>query len=683
MNNIMELFLRDSRNYINQLVDSLIQFKKDSNDRLIIENAFRAVHSIKTEASYLQLDNITNLSHEIENELEIFLTKKIDFSKEKYDNLIEKTEMLQEMIEMAEEEAANVPDDAEMDDLSDDEQNDEKNKEDNKDIIESDLEIDNTEASETEITQSNSDNKVISKSKENRNSKLFFYKKEEMDKQIFDEFQLYLISEAMKRGESLYRVICDILPDSAMKYARLYLIVSNLELHCNLIKTIPVIDAGKFNDSNDTDNGKEALSSPNIEDETRITCYVTTAKNYDQLYNIVNVDEVKSIQIINIPYESYFSNNIQQESLENMMYTPKTISTRVDRLDALFSFIHKMRMGLNIKYNYLDKEAISIFDKNLETMESSIKNLRMATLSDEFSSMPSLINKIAFSKGKEANVVFDDNNIEIDRSVFEYIYDPIIHIFKNAIDHGIETLEDRKAKGKNPKGKIECKTYLENDRLVIQISDDGQGMDFAKIAEKSGCEESELRQPGKLLSVISSPGFSTKEDADEHSGRGFGMNLVREKLTQIKGVSLEIDSEEDKGTVVTIKLSDNYVVRDVLYLVFNEEIIAIPADAVEEEIESLKDISKTDNNQIMYKDIPVYTKEGILFSNRIDGLKKFKGIIINKNNKKALILCEKILFKESIPADRFYLIKSSLPYLFLMKISGLDSEYYYMDLGEA
>jgi len=666
MNNIMELFIRDSKNHINLMVDSLIHYKKDSNDKSNIENAFRAAHSIKTEASYLQFDNIIDLSHEIENELEKMLSKKMDFSKEKYNSLIEKIEMLQEMVEIAEEESS---DDSVQDPVSID--------------AEEDLEIDDKEESEQEIIQSDNNDKAIYKSSESQKNKLFFYKKEKIDEQVFDEFQLYLLSEALKRGEKLYRVTCDIMPDSIMKYARLYLIVNNLELHCNLIKTIPAIDVNDLSDSLDMDDDEAALPDPNIDENTRITCYVTTNKNYDQIYNILNVDEVKNIQIISIPSEPYFSDDLQQESLENMMSGPKTISVRVDRLDHLFSSIHKMRMDLNIKNNFLNKKATSLLDHNLRTMEASINNLRMTTLSDEFSSMPSLINKIAFGKEKEADIFFDDNNIEIDRSVFEYIYDPIIHIFKNAIDHGIETIEERKAKGKNPKGKIECKTYLENKSLIIKISDDGKGMDFEKIAEKSGCSVMGLQQSDKLLSVIASPGFTTNENADEHSGRGFGMNLVKEKLAQINGSLIEIESEKDNGTAIIIKLSDNYVARDILYLISNGEIIAIPADFVEEIIESLTDISKTDNNQIMYKGIPVYTEEGILFSNRINDFKKSKGVIVNKNNKKSLILCDKILFKESISADRFYLMKSSLPYLFLMKISGLDREYYYMDLGEA
>jgi two-component system chemotaxis sensor kinase CheA len=170
--------------------------------------------------------------------------------------------------------------------------------------------------------------------------------------------------------------------------------------------------------------------------------------------------------------------------------------------------------------------------------------------------MPSLINKIAFNKGKEVDIIFDDNNIEISHSVIEYIYDPIIHIFRNAVDHGIETAAERKAKGKNHKGKIECKTYLENNTLIIKIKDDGKGVDFDKIAQKGKCSVMELNQSGKLLSIISSPGFTTKENADEHSGRGFGMNLVRKKLAEI-GALLEIDSKENMGTLITIKISNS------------------------------------------------------------------------------------------------------------------------------
>ncbi|MCL2791635.1 MAG: ATP-binding protein [Spirochaetaceae bacterium] len=640
MNNLMKLFLRDSRNHITQLLNSLIQYKKNPKSRLIIENAFRAVHSIKTEASYLQLDNIANLSHEIENELEFFLAKKNVFSKEKYDSLIKKAEMLQKMIKSVEKKtSASASGGRAKEKLE----------------LEVKKEKDCDEFSDSEDVDN-----------------------EKTEDQVFDEFQLHLLSEAMKRGESLYRIACDILPDTVMKYARLYLIVNNLELHCNLIKTIPAIDISEVYNSKDTDNNI-IMPNPSMEENTRIICYVTTRKNHDQIYSIVNVDEVKNIQIINIPYEPYLLDNFQQESLENMMFAARTISVKLDRLDFLFSSIHKMRMELNTKYDSISKEAASILERNLKTMKDSVSHLRMATLSDEFSSMPSLINKIAFNKGKEADIFFDDNNIEIDCSVFEYIYDPIIHIFKNAIDHGIETIEERKAKGKNPKGKIECKTYLEKGTLVIRISDDGKGVDFDKIAEKSGCSDAELKQPGKLLSVISSPGFTTKENADEHSGRGFGMNLVKEKLSKIDGALLEIDSKKDKGTVITIKLSDNYVAKKFLYLISNEEVLAVPADLVEEKVESLTDVFKAKNNQIMYRDIPIYTKEGILFSDKIEGFEKFKGVIIHKNNRRALILCEKILFKESIPANRFYLIKSSLPYLFLIKISGLNTEYYYLD----
>jgi len=105
MSNIMELFFKDSRNHINLLVNSIIQFKKNPHDKSIIEDAFRAVHSIKTEASYLQLEDISMLSHEIESELDFLRTSEIEFSKQKYDDLVETTELLQEMIEMAREEA--------------------------------------------------------------------------------------------------------------------------------------------------------------------------------------------------------------------------------------------------------------------------------------------------------------------------------------------------------------------------------------------------------------------------------------------------------------------------------------------------------------------------------------------------------------------------------------------------
>ncbi|MCL2295264.1 MAG: ATP-binding protein [Spirochaetes bacterium] len=718
MNNIMELFIKDSRNHINQLVDSLIQFKKEPKNQSVIEDAFRAAHSIKSEASYLQLNDVTSLSHEIETELENIRTKKSSFSKKKYNSLTKKIEILQEMIEAAAAEASSagveaasqespqepVPPHGVLYKVQTLQSRSEEKTNPNNSLYEDKVPADTDKKSgskEESDSEGRKENKI-------RGKRTFSYMKEKTDEQVFNEFQLYLLSEAMKRGEKLYRITCDILPEAAMKYVRLYLIVNNLELHCNLIKTIPVIDVSKILNSGDKNTYEPVQQDPDMEESTKITCYVTTDKNYDQIYNIINVDEVKNIQIINISYESYFGNEFHREFLENIISSSKTISVKADRLDTLFTSIHKMRMEVNLKSDYLDKEAASILDRNLETMEDSISRLRMATLSDEFASMSFLINKIAFDKGKEAEIFFDDNDIEIDRAVFEYIYDPIIHLFRNAIDHGIETVEERIAKGKNPKGKIECKTYLEssgsaeraqnswfasgksnqqgseesyptNNSLIIKISDDGKGMEFDKIAEKSGLTSAELRKSNNLFSVISAPGFTTKEYADEHSGRGFGMNLVKEKLLQIKGTSLEIDSKEDEGTVFTIKLSDKYVAKNILYLLSNGEIIVIPADIIEEIVESLTDADKTDFNKIMYKEIPVCTREGLLFAGNIKNFEKFKGVVINKNNKKALIICEKILFRESIPSDRFHLIKTSFPYLFLMKIAGLDTEYYYLE----
>jgi two-component system, chemotaxis family, sensor kinase CheA len=705
MNNLMDLFIRDSRKYISQIIDSLINYEKNTQDRNLIDTAFRAVHSIKSESAYLLLTDVKNFSHTIEDELEMLRTGIKSFSKEYCDELIKKAEELQLLIDSAENNRDSVPvllDSSENtpvlsipagdDDFDVIEINLENEPEKDEEDVSEPFASEPEEIYETESPDlPASDNaphpgpeeldvsvpedlkftvakKIINADKATVNYqgvKIGVNKVESEIKNIirkeFSDFQIQLLSDSMKRGEKLHRIICDISPDSTMKYPRLYLIINNLELHTNLIKTIP---------------SAEIIEK---EDHTRITCYITTKKKYNEIYKIVNVDEVKNIQIVNLPYEYYFNQTPGMEQTEDKGTGLKTIPVKIERLDSLFVSVQEMRMSLELDSNKTGKSGDSPLAEKLEIMENNIRQLRMVTLSEEFKSIPPMIRKIAYSKGKEAEIIFNDNGIEIDRSIFEHIYDPVIHLFRNAVDHGIETVEERLEKGKNRKGRIECVAAAGSGFLSIEISDDGKGLDMDKIAEKTGYNITELKEPGRLIEILSSPGFTTKKDVDEHSGRGFGLNLVREKLSQIKGASLEIDTTPGKGTFVRLKLPDNYIARKIRYFTWGNDLIALSADNYTEPVYDLdKHLKKKSDGQLFYRDMPVYTKDGQVFSGSTGSIKN-KGIIISSRGKKGLLLADRILFEQIIPVDRIYLMQTDIPFLYSMRLSGMEREYLYLD----
>ncbi len=704
MNNLMELFIRDSKKYISQIIDSLINYEKDPGSKDQLDTTFRAVHSIKTESSYLILNDIKDLSHSMEDELEKLRSGKEVFTKEKCSDLIGKAEKLQILIDKTEEENLSWPEliedsgsegvlsiavDTSEDDYGTDENKDETIEEPGSETDIEDLEEieeleeepeeleelaediipEETEISEEKVPE-NSESSASEPPEEHyelniHNNELISRKAESdienMVKKEFNDFQIQLLSDSMKRGEKLYRIICDISPSSTMKYPRLYLIINNLELHTNLVKTIPSLDI--------LEKGEE----------TRITCYITTRKKYNEIYKIINVDEVNDIQIINIPYEYLFRQDKKEKSADEKPSAERTIPVKIDRLDFLFVSVQSMRISLLLKDNRADYVIPDSILETLESMEKSIRLLRMVSLSEEFKSVPAAIRKIAYSKGKEVNIVFNDNGVEIDRSIFELIYDPVIHLFKNAIDHGIETVEERLEKSKNRSGKIVCSSYSGSGYLVIEITDDGKGLDLNKIAEKTGYTITELADENRIVSILTAPGFTTKKDADEHSGRGFGLNLVKEKISKIEGASLEIKTNPGKGTSVRIKLPDNYIARKVLYFLKEGRVTAVDSESVEAEANDVgAHLKQKNNGQLFYKEIPVYTKDGIVFSGG-PGIKNSKGIIIKNNGKKGLLLADKILFTQTIPADRLYLLHSDLPYLYMMRVAGMEREYLYID----
>lgn len=704
MNNLMELFVRDSRHYLSQIIDSLISYERNSSEKDFIDAAFRAIHSIKTESSYLQLREISEISHEVEDKLELLRSNRLSFTKEICEELITRSEKLQVLIEKI---ALEKPESAAFFRLDDHDSNGEMLtipdqyrkppvEEDNFDIIEISLESEDEASGSGESTAAD-EQVLISENAENGGSSAahvpdsFHAEKitdsiaskmvsadiipesadpasgkteREMRRIIqreFNDFQVQLLNDAMKRGEKLYRIICDISAESCMKYPRLYLIVNNLELHTNLIKTLP------------------GLSEIEKDQATRITCYITTKKKYDELYSLINVDEVKSIQIINLPYEFYFSGHGVFNDKEREDYASKNIPVKIEKLDSLFVSVQDMMMALLLKAEHIRPEEDRILYNILKKMETDIRKLRMVTLSEEFSSVPAVIRKMAYSKGKEVDISFNDNNIEIDRSIFEHIYDPVIHILKNAVDHGIEKVEKRLEAGKNRKGKIVCSANLEDGFLKIEIDDDGKGIDLDKIAEMSGYTVTELEDPEKLLAIISSAGFTTKKDADEHSGRGFGMNLVQEKISQIEGASLRLVTKKGAGTAIQIFLPDTCIAQKVIFVLCGNDITAIPFESVRGKVTITEsDIQQNEKGQLFYGSTPVYTKNGLLFSGNLTK-KDSKGVLLEKNGRKGVLLVDRILFSQALPSDRMFLLQTSLPYLYSLRIAGQEKEYSYLD----
>ncbi|MDR1308046.1 MAG: chemotaxis protein CheA [Treponema sp.] len=235
-------------------------------------------------------------------------------------------------------------------------------------------------------------------------------------------------------------------------------------------------------------------------------------------------------------------------------------------------------------------------------LQEGVMRIRMVPISQIFSRFPRLVRDLSKSLNKKINLVIEGEETELDKSVIEDLLDPIMHSVRNSIDHGIETLDERKAAGKPEEGLVLLKAANEGNMIMIEISDDGKGIDVEAVKAKA--VERGIISPNKILSdveafnLIFEPGFSTAKQITSISGRGVGLDVVRRSIEKLNGM-VTVTSEHGKGTKFTIKLPLTLAIIQGLLVRVGEEIYSIPITSV---IESLRikpeDIQMIDNYEV-------------------------------------------------------------------------------------
>ena len=215
---------------------------------------------------------------------------------------------------------------------------------------------------------------------------------------------------------------------------------------------------------------------------------------------------------------------------------------------------------------------------------------RMMPVDMLFKKFPRMIRDLSRQLGKEIDFEMSGNETELDRSVIEQIGDPLIHLLRNAVDHGIEPAEERLRMGKSPRGKVRLRAYHQENQIYIEVSDDGRGLDTEAIMRKAidrgllHPEEASRLSPDKIVEYIFQPGFSTASSVSAVSGRGVGMDVVRRNLEKVNG-SVSVTTEKGKGTTFTIKLPLTLVIVQALMVEIADCVMAIPLSNVTEAVQ--------------------------------------------------------------------------------------------------
>jgi two-component system chemotaxis sensor kinase CheA len=243
--------------------------------------------------------------------------------------------------------------------------------------------------------------------------------------------------------------------------------------------------------------------------------------------------------------------------------------------------------------------------QNTKELQESVMRIRMLPISFAFNRFPRLIHDLSIKTGKEIELVIKGEQTELDKTVMEQIGDPLVHLVRNAVDHGIESKEVRIANGKDAKGKISLHAYHMGGSIVIEINDDGGGIDrkavLNKAIEKGVIEPNSTLSDSQVFDLIFEPGFSTASEVTDISGRGVGMDVVKKNIQSLGG-RIQVESEPGKGSCFKVNLPLTLAILDGQLVRVGTEVYIIPLISIVESLQAKTDlINRVSGNMVMYR----------------------------------------------------------------------------------
>jgi two-component system chemotaxis sensor kinase CheA len=246
------------------------------------------------------------------------------------------------------------------------------------------------------------------------------------------------------------------------------------------------------------------------------------------------------------------------------------------------------------------EKSTSNMEKKLVDLRDGVMDIRMVPMGQLYNRLQRVSKKIAKDLGKKVNLQFIGHETELDKMIMEEMVSPLLHIVRNSLDHGIEDAEVRRSKGKPDNGNIRVSAYQQGNHVILEVEDDGKGIDLAKI-KKEAVRRGEVKKDENIteddvLGLLFKPGFSTKEGVTEISGRGVGMDVVRRELEKVGG-AVEIHTTLDKGTRVVLTLPITLAILQALLIRNGARIFAVPMGSIQETIELSGEEVKTMQGQ--------------------------------------------------------------------------------------
>lgn len=357
----------------------------------------------------------------------------------------------------------------------------------------------------------------------------------------------------------------------------------------------------------------------------------------------------------------------QPKAQDKNKASSKTVRVEIGRLDNLMNLVSELIIIKNrleelgaedgSKTSSID-EAIEYLERITTDLHSAVMKVRMVPVEHTFNRFPRLVRDLSKDLGKNIKLLMSGEETEVDRTVIDEIGDPLIHLIRNSLDHGVESPEDREKAGKNPQGTVALRAYPDGNTVVIEVEDDGKGINpekiKAKAIEKNVVTEEEAAQLNdkEIVNLLFRAGFSTAEKVTDVSGRGVGLDVVKAKIEAING-TVEVNTEWGKGSKFIIRLPLTLAIIDALMVKLREEKFAIPLNNIKEiiSIDPSRINMVQDQEVILYwnKTLPIIRLDNVL---HVPGEQEERGdlvvVIVKKGDMEAGIVVDSLIGQQEI-----------------------------------
>lgn len=648
MNQYLEIFIEESQEHLQGLNQSLLGLETNPKDMKILNEIFRVAHTLKGMAGTMGFTGITNLTHQMENVLDAIRNGKVEVNTAIVDILFECLDYLDNSIGAI----ANTG----------------KEGTGNADAIIERL---------NGILQKKTAAEEIAAAVEVQQDDL-------MKLNQYDES---IIRKAVQQGMNIFKVKVMLAKDCMLKSARAFIVFQTVERYAEIFKSIPKvedIEDEKF-ESEFTiaiiTKESEALIKKELESISEIIearFEKIEASEEKEADRIISEDTLEEKDKATASADEKENNEDVHGKKAKM---GKTVRVDIDRLDNLMNLVSELiiiktrleGVGSELK-NQDMTETVEYLERITTSLHDAVMKVRMVPIERVFNRFPRMVRDLSRDLAKEINLIMSGEETELDRTVIDEIGDPLIHLIRNAIDHGIEEKEERIKINKSPGGTVSLRAYQDGNSVVIEVEDDGKGIDVEKVKIKaierglvSKVDADELDEKS-IVEMLFKPGFSTAEKVSDISGRGVGLDVVKTKIESLNGI-VEVENTKGKGSKFIIRLPLTLAIIQALMVTIGEEKYAIPLNVI-------RDITVIDAETIrnVHGQVVVLNRNSVLPIVRLGRMldvanveseesKELTAVVVKKGDRNAAFIVDSLIGQQEIVIKTLGKFLSGIKYI--------------------